>query len=188
MRETLSGFIKNFAPIDDSQCDKFTDLFEPMPVKRLDYLYREGDNIKKLYYIHSGVMRGYYLKDGVEHTTSFYFGPTLMTDMFTVRDNTPTLMYMQALKDCECYVASFEAVEKLADEHLEFYKAFYKLYEFLFMFMVQRQISFIYDTPRERYLKLFKEHPNVIAKIPLRYIASYLGIKPESLSRIRKNI
>jgi len=53
---------------------------------------------------------------------------------------------------------------------------------------VMRQLSFIYDTPQERYIKLFSERPKVIAEIPQHYIASYLGIKPESLSRIRKRI
>jgi hypothetical protein len=54
------------------------------------------------------------------------------------------------------------------------------------MYGVKRQVSFIYDSPKERYDKLCKEFPKIIDDIPLQYIASYLGIKPETLSRIRR--
>lgn len=188
MRETLKAFLSYFAPVPEEQFVKFADIFSPVPIKRLDHLYREGDNVKNLYYIHDGLMRGYYPKEGVEHTTSFYFGPCLMTDLPTVKDNTLTKMNMQALRETQCYEANYEEAVRVAFENPELLKAFYRMFEFLLNDLINRQVSFIYDTPQERYLNLFKERPKIIAEIPQHYIASYLGIQPETLSRIRKKI
>ncbi|WP_294818325.1 Crp/Fnr family transcriptional regulator [uncultured Flavobacterium sp.] len=188
MKDTLKAFLNHFAPLSDRETNEVASLFRPVMIRRLDHLYKEGDNIKSLYYIHSGVMRGYYPKNGTEHTSSFYFGPTMMTDLPTIRDNTPTQMNMQALKDTECYEADFNAVEQLAFSNPSLLRVFYSMFEHLLNELINRQVSFIYDTPRERYINLFKERPHIIAEIPQHYIASYLGIQPETLSRIRKKI
>lgn len=188
MKETFKAFLNYFAPLEAEQFDKFAQIFNPVNIKRLDHLYREGDNIKNLYYIHDGLMRGYYPKDGVEHTTSFYFGPCLMTDLPTVKDNTPTKMNMQALRETQCYEANYEEAVQIAFENPDLLKAFYRMFEFMLNDLINRQVSFIYNTPKERYLNLFKERPQLIAEIPQHYIASYLGVQPETLSRIRKKI
>lgn len=67
-------------------------------------------------------------------------------------------------------------------------KMYYGLYEMLYMYGVRRQVSFIYDSQQERYENLQKEFPKMFEDIPLQYIASYLGLKPETLSRIRKKV
>lgn len=188
MKEALKAFTSNFAPVPDEEFELYASMFRRVDVRRLDHLFREGDNIKSLYYIHTGVMRGYYLKDGAEYTCNFFFSPYMMTDLFSVREDKPTIMNVQALKDAECYEVNFDELEQLAFKHPGLLRVFYKMYEHLFRFSIQRQISFIYDSPRERYVNLFKERPNVIAEIPQHYIASYLGIQPETLSRIRKKI
>lgn len=188
MRETLKNFLDYFSPLSEEDFNLCADMFSPVNIRKMDHLYREGDNVKTVYYIHTGLMRGYYMKDGVEHTSSFYFGPIIMTDLPTVREDIPTKMNMQALKDAECYEANYEELVKLAFNHPELLKVFYRMLEFITNDLINRQISFIYDTPKERYINLFKERPNIIAEIPQHYIASYLGIKPETLSRIRKKI
>jgi CRP/FNR family transcriptional regulator, anaerobic regulatory protein len=188
MRETLRAFINHFAPLAEEEFNALASLFNPVKVRKMDHLYREGDHVKKLYFVYTGVLRGYYIKDGAEHTCNFFFSPYMMTDLFSVRENNPTLMNVQALKDTECYEADFLEIEQLAYRNPELLRVFFKMYEHLFQLSIKRQISFIYDTPKERYLNLFRERPNVIAEIPQHYIASFLGIKPETLSRIRKKI
>ncbi|MCW4467706.1 Crp/Fnr family transcriptional regulator [Flavobacterium sp. MFBS3-15] len=188
MREALKAFTTQFAPLSDEDFNRYADLFRLVNVRRLDHLFREGDNVNKLYYVNTGVLRGYYLKEGVEHTCNFFFSPYMMTDLFSVRDNVPTLMNVQAIKDSECYEVDFAEIEELAFQNPDLLKVFFKMYEHLFRLSIKRQISFIYDTPTERYVNLFKERPNVIAEIPQHYIASFLGIQPETLSRIRKRI
>jgi CRP/FNR family transcriptional regulator, anaerobic regulatory protein len=188
MKEALKAFTGHFAPVPDEEFEQYAAMFRPVNVKRLDHLFREGDNVKSLYFLHTGVLRGYYLKDGAEHTCNFFFSPYMMTDVHSVRENTGTLMNVQALKDAECYEVDFMELEQLAFKNPNLLRVFFKMYEFLFQLSIKRQISFVYDSPKERYMKLFKERPNVIAEIPQHYIASYLGIQPETLSRIRRRI
>ena len=144
--------------------------------------------ISSIYYINDGIFRGYYRKDNNEITANFYFGPTIMTDLIAVRSSKETRMNVQALKNSTCMVAEFNDLDDLMDKFPNIESVFFKFLEHLYLFGVTRQHSFIFDTPQERYVKLFGERPKVIAEIPQHYISSYLGITPETLSRIRKRI
>ena len=188
MYTNLKIFTSRFATLSEEEIEALLAIFNPKPIKRLDHLFTEGSIVKELYFINEGVMRGYYVKDGKEITTNFYFGPTMMTDISTIRKEIPTLLNIQALKTCDCLAANFAELEALAEQYPNINEVFFKFMEHLYMFGFMLQLTFIYDTPQERYIKLFSERPKVIAESPQHYIASYLGIKPETLSRIRKRI
>lgn len=186
--QNLKTFTSRFANLSQEESEVLLAIFKPFPIKRLNHLFLEGEHISDIFFINEGVMRGYYIKEGKEYTTNFYFGPTIMTDVTSVRKKVPTLMNVQALKTTDCLVAKFSDLEELTDKYPIIDDIFFKFMEHLYLFGVMRQLSFIYDSPQERYIKLFSERPKVISEIPQHYIASYLGIKPESLSRIRKRI
>jgi CRP-like cAMP-binding protein len=188
MYQNLKTFTSRFINLSEEEAEELLSIFKPSPVKRLDHLFLEGEMIDKIYFINEGVLRGYYIKDGKEYTTNFLFGPTIFTDITSIRKKVPTLINFQALKATDCLVAQFSDLEDLTNKSPNIEHIFFKFMEHLYLFGVMRQLSFIYDTPQERYIKLFSERPKVIAEIPQHYIASYLGIKPESLSRIRKRI
>jgi CRP-like cAMP-binding protein len=154
----------------------------------MDHLFTEGDVIKHIYYIESGVLRGYYINEGRAITAAFHFAPFFITDIFSMREKVPTAMNLQALRDTVCYQATIDEIEALIAVYPNLLNVFFKLYEFLLVRSKKRQLSLIFDSPRERYLNLFKERPEIIAEIPQHYIASYLGIQPETLSRIRRKI
>lgn len=188
MRENLRAFTSLFATVTDEEFEAYISLYKPVYVKKMDYLFSEGDIITDIYYIDSGLMRAYYQKEGDEYTMGFHFAPFIITDIFALREKVPCALNMQALKNSECYKINIEELEALVLVYPNLLTVFFKLYENLLVNSKKRQQSFIYETPKERYLTLLKERPNVIAEIPLRHIASYLGIKPETLSRIRKKI
>nr|WP_315176130.1 Crp/Fnr family transcriptional regulator [uncultured Flavobacterium sp.] len=188
MIDNLSFFLSRFAKLSEQELEAFIAIFTPISIKKLDHLFLENDMISHIYYINDGIMRGYYNKENTEITTNFYFGPTMMTDFVAVRSNLPTQMNVQALKNCNCMVAKFSDLDNLIDKYPNIESVFFKFLEHLYLFGVMRQHSFIFDTPQERYVKLFGERPKVIAEIPQRYISSYLGIKPETLSRIKNRI
>lgn len=110
----------------------------------------------------------------------------MFAELFSIRKNTPTEFNLQALQESDCYQANFYELEKLMVDFPSIKRLFFRLYEMLYMYGVKRQVSFIYDSPQERYDKLYSEFPKLLDDIPLQYIASYLGIKPETLSRIRR--
>lgn len=188
MKEGLRAFTAYLAPIDEEEFEAYAALYKPVPVKKMDHLFSQGKVIKSIYYIDRGVLRSYYHKEGNEYTTGFHFAPFIITDISSLREKTPCTMNIQGLKDSDCYECDMEELEALIKIYPNLLNVFFKLYESLLVTSKKRQQSFIFDTPKERYLNLFRERPNVIAEIPQHYIASYLGITPETLSRIRKKI
>lgn len=188
MTDNLKIFISRFANLSEEELTAFVSIFEPFSIKKLDHLFLEGEIISSIYYINDGIFRGYYKKENNDVTTNFYFGPTLITDLIAVRGGTQTKMNVQALKSSNCMMANFKDLDALTDKYPNIESIFFKFLEHLYLFGVTRQHSFIFDTPQERYVKLFGERPKVIAEIPQHYISSYLGITPETLSRIRKRI
>ncbi|WP_298152372.1 Crp/Fnr family transcriptional regulator [Flavobacterium sp.] len=188
MTDNLRFFLSRFANLSEQELEAFTAIFTPISVKKLDHLFLENDMVSDIYYINDGIMRGYFNKQSTDITTNFYFGPTMMTDLVAVRSNKPTQMNVQALKHTNCMVAKFSDLDDLIDAYPTMASVFFKFLEHLYLFGVIRQHSFIFDTPQERYMKLFCERPKVVSEIPQRYISSYLGIKPETLSRIKNRI
>ncbi|GAB3041408.1 Crp/Fnr family transcriptional regulator [Spirosoma pulveris] len=181
-------FLQRFCPFSEAEADALFALFEPLTVARKHHLQQEGDRVERVYFVQSGVLRGYYLKEGEEITSNFYFGPTLTGDVVALREKTPTRLNIQLIDECTLWQARLSQIDELSEQYPIIYRLFMVFFERLYAFNHKRQLSFIYDTPTERYLKLFAERPKVMAQISQHYIASYLGIKPESLSRIRKRI
>lgn len=188
MLDNIRFFLSRFEKLSDEELEAFIGIFKPLSIKKLDHLFIESEMVSSIFYINDGVMRGYYNKENEEITTHFYFGPTIVTDLIAVRGTVPTKMNVQALKNCNCMVANFSELDALIDRYPKIETVFFKFLEHLYLFGMARQHSFIFESPQERYMKLFAERPKVIAEIPQRYIASYLGIKPETLSRIKARI
>lgn len=181
----FATFLSRFFPLGEAALRTLEAAFKKGTVDKRGYVLNEGDSTQDLFFLKSGVYRGYNLKGYSEHTFNFFFGPTFYADIVAVQSGTPTLSNIQALEGGEVWTADIRAIEALGDAHPDILKLFIRFYEVIHSFGLQRQLSFIYDTAEVRYMKLLEGRPRVAQEIPLAYIASYLGIKPESLSRIR---
>jgi CRP/FNR family transcriptional regulator, anaerobic regulatory protein len=186
--ENFKKFTEELYQLNEEELNVLKQEFAPLAVKKMNHLIAEGDKVEELYFINSGFLRGYYIKDGEEFTTAFYYGPIFLTDIFAIRNNSKTVFNLQVVKNSDCYKANFKAIENLMDTYPNIRLLFYKFYEKTYMQAVDRKLSFLYDSQKERYLKLVTNHPELFDDIPLQYIASYLAIKPETLSRIRKKL
>ncbi|MBC8033185.1 MAG: Crp/Fnr family transcriptional regulator [Chitinophagaceae bacterium] len=181
-------FLNRIYPLSDRDIEVLQEAFEPGQIDKKGFLLKEGQVTNQLFFIKSGIYRGYYVKDIDEITVNFYFGPTLYADIASIFDKVPTKYNMQAWEGGEVWFGDLRKIEALGQEYPSILRLFLRFYEVIYTFVQKRQLSFIFDSAEERYLKLFNERPKVIHNMPLAYIASYLGIKPESLSRIRKKI
>ncbi|MFY8186424.1 MAG: Crp/Fnr family transcriptional regulator [Flavobacterium sp.] len=188
MYQNLKVFTSRFETLNDEESEALLGIFKPISIKKKEHLFVENQLIKEIFFVSEGILRGYYTKDGKEITSNFLFGPTIFTELSTIRNEVPTKMNMQAITEVTCMSAPFSELEKLAFQYEKIESIFMKFVEHLYLFGLSRQHSFIFDSPQERYEKLYNERPKVIAAIPLQYIASYLGIQPETLSRIRKRM
>ncbi len=189
MEEGFKKLVQRFVKMDNIALGELYNLFKPNTVKKKTLLYAEGQHSNKLSILLDGHLRGYIVdKDGDEITTNFYFAPTVLADYESFSTKQPSNLNIHALVDCELLECNFTDLEKLANSNLQVCIFVRELLGHLFRFQLNRQTSFILKNNEERYLDLLKERPKVIQNMPQHYIASYLGIKPQSLSRIRQRL
>lgn len=184
------NFLQRFVPYDQIAFEAFCSLLQQeTKLPKKEFLLQDGDRIKYLYFVKEGNLRGFYVNGkGDEITSSCYIAPILFTDNYAYANAIATQLNVQAVSDVLLYKIELTEVEKLVDKYMTI-NSFFRLYfSFLFNINYQRQLSFIYDSAEERYTKLIAQRPKVIDLFPQHYIASYLGMKPETLSRIRKKM
>ncbi|MBC7934224.1 MAG: Crp/Fnr family transcriptional regulator [Rhizobacter sp.] len=186
--KALKLLIERVYPLGDQEISALQSMFTSKKVDKNCFVLKEGQQTQSLFFLKSGIYRGYYVKDIDEITFNFFFGPTFYADTAGILENKPTLQNICALEAGEIWEANIREVESLGDQYPSILKLFIRFYEMIFAHNQKRQLSFIYESAEERYRNLFNLRPRVVSEIPLIYIASYLGIKPESLSRIRRKI
>lgn len=188
MTDRFKIFSTRIWPLDDESVNILRTAFSPAQAPKKSLILKEGDMANELYFLEQGIWRTYYIKDGEEITYGFLFAPTLFSDVVSRFDKQPTTLYVQALEDSVYHVANIKEIDALAERNIKLSGFFMRMFEYLYIMGYKRQLSLICDTAEERYLKLFKERPKVMSEVPMHYIASYLGIRKETLSRIRKKI
>lgn len=169
--------------------EKVRDFFTPVQFKKGDFMLPAGKVERFLYYIERGIVRYFYydaLKDK-EITTDFTFSGQFCLSYASFVKQIPSVLQMQALTDINAYKIGRSQLEKLMN-NIEFVQIKADILEKLFIEKSERELRFLTQTPEENYLYLLKKEPVLLQNIPLKYIASYIGITPQALSRIRKRI
>jgi len=152
-------------------------------------LLKEGELSKTFVHLKSGIIRHYFTDaDGNDLTKNFLVGPcNFLFSMSSFISQTPGIVQCEALTEVEIYEMNYENFQKMLKDHefLSFWNS--KLINFILK-KERKEIALIRDDATKRYLQFLKDFPGLLNKIPHYYIASYLSISPETLSRIRKNI
>lgn len=152
------------------------------------YIYA-GDLHRKMAYIRSGLMRAYMIKEnGEEATLYFRKEDGQMASYDCVFDNKPSRMFIEAFEDTIILEVDYDRLQEFMDRHPQYEKARKFFMQRLLMESFTRLESFILFSPEERYLNFIKANKELEARVPDKYLASVLGITPESLSRIKKRI
>lgn len=156
---------------------------ETVPAKTL--LLEEGKTANRLFLIRKGCLRLFFNNDGKDITFQFFFEGDMVASADSMYWRQPSLFSIESIERSEVMAVKRDDVYRLIGEN----QAARELMEERIMerFHVYQQLflSRIRDTPQQRYEELLREHPDIVQRIPQRYIASYLGITPVSLSRIR---
>lgn len=168
--------------------EAFLNMLHYRELKRKEHLLVEGKICDFVIFIVSGCIRYYYIKDGEERTGQFFFENGWFSDYQSFITETPSQLNVQALEDCEMYIFYKPDLLKLYDDWPVFERFGRLIAEQVIMAMMRKYENLTNLSYEERYLKLIKERPKVVERIPLKYIASYLNMKPESLSRIRSRL
>jgi CRP/FNR family transcriptional regulator, anaerobic regulatory protein len=188
MTEQILQSIKSIVSLNKKEELAFTKILELRQVKKKELLLQEGQICDKISFINSGCMRLFYNADGLENTVQFFFANSWYTDYSSFLTALPSVENLQALEAVEVVQIKKTFLYALYDNYPVFDRVGRVMAENAFQSISKLNKMLTNEEPQQRYLNLLKQRPDVVEKIPQHYIASYLGIKPESLSRIRKRI
>jgi CRP/FNR family transcriptional regulator, anaerobic regulatory protein len=188
MTNQIIKSIKSLVPLNSDEEGAFLQILEVKSFKKKEFLLQEGQVCNKVTFINSGCMRLFYNVEGVENTVQFFFGDSWYTDYASFLTGRRTIENMQALQVSEVVQFKKEDLYKLYNQFPTFDRVGRVMAENAFLSLSQLNQMLTNEEPEIRYLNLLKQRPELVQQIPQHYIASYLGIKPESLSRIRKRI
>jgi CRP/FNR family transcriptional regulator, anaerobic regulatory protein len=180
--------IKSIVSLNENEEEAFTKILEIKQFKKKAFLLQQGQICNKVSFINTGCMRLFYEVEGVENTVQFFFADRWYTDYESFLTGNPTIENLQALEDCEVIQFKKSDLYNLYITHPVFERVGRILAENAFLSLSKLNKMLTNEEPQQRYLSLLSQRPEVVKNISQHYIASYLGIKPESLSRIRKRI
>lgn len=186
--EQLIRFIERNVPVDSFDVDLIENYFEPVTVNKNVVLEREYKIANHLYFINSGFVRVYHLENGEEITTHINSQLNFITSFNSFITATTAEDNVQSITSCELLRISKKHLDALYQQSEKWTKFCKHIYEQALSFNEQRMKDILTLPAEKRYLKLVSTQPEVIRNVPLQHIASYIGIKPASLSRIRRQV
>jgi CRP-like cAMP-binding protein len=164
------------------------DLLTRRFLKKGEFLSQAGEISNYVSFINRGSLRVYMEISEQEISKHFFFDHEYASDYASFLTRTPGLLNIRALEDTELMELSYENVQMLYERYPVWQKYGRLIAEKLYIQVANRTQELLLKSPEEMYIRLIETQSPIIARIPQHYIASYLGIQPESLSRIRKRI
>lgn len=166
--------------------DKFSSVVSEIKIKKGNTLFRIGEKSNYLFFVVSGILRDYYIDDDGNDITRFISQEGGICGGDSLISNEPSIICTEALENCvlmRCPVLDFK---KIIENDSDGIKLYVWLLESSLAYKIRRENSFLVKSATERYIDFKCENPGIEKCISQKYIASYLGITPESLSRIRR--
>jgi CRP-like cAMP-binding protein len=186
--EQLLKQLKSIFHLSEDAQTALTDCLEEKDVAKGDFLITEGKICRYLYFLQKGSVRGYYNLEGKEVTHWFGFENDFVTSFYSFNTEQPAVENIQLMEAGVLWRISKEDLTGLFDQYQEIERLVRIAYEKYYIRLEERYVNSQFRTAAERYENLFQKTPHIIERVPLGYIASYLGISQETLSRIRGKI
>lgn len=185
----LKTFFDSLTLVSIESWNMISVLFKPRVLKKGEYFIKEGQFETELAFLETGIIRVFYRNDeGIEYNKQFFINPSLVGGYSSLIINKPTQINQQALSDCNILVAKYAEIQALYATSPNIERIARILAEHYFVQKEQREIEIVLLDAEKRYAIFKKEFPTLEQQIPQYHIASYLGITPTQLSRIRKKI
>ena len=189
MFELLRSHIAKRIHITPKEFDVCAQFFVQRKVKKRQFLLQDGDVCRHLAFVNSGCLREYTVDHkGDEHIIQFAIEDWWISDLNSFLSGMPSTHNIDALQDANVLLLEKSAREKLFESAPKIERFFRLLLEANYVATHKRIAEALSASAEERYLTFIKTYPNLVEKVPQNNIASYLGITPQSLSRIRKEL
>jgi len=184
----LLDHIETYSALSFSSKNALYECFEQVVLSKNEFLLTEGKVCRHLYFLQQGALRGFYTLDGKEITHWFGFENDFVTSFHSYTTQQPAVESIQLLEGSILWRISKEKLTNLFDKHHEIERLVRIAYEKYYVRLEDRFVNSQFKTAADRYENLLHQTPRILERVPLGYIASYLGISQETLSRVRSKI
>jgi len=181
-------FMQKFVAFTEEEWQLAKPFFKQENILKGNIFLRQGTICEMLSFVEAGAFRQYRTEDIEEYAYDFSFEEDYAVDFKSFLTGSPATLSISALRDSRVINISKHDLDKAYQICPAFQEFGRLMVERAFVYDDERVQSLLYDTPEERYLKLMQRDPHLLAEVPLYSIASYLGVRPETLSRVRANL
>lgn len=186
--QQLLNYLSNYQPLSENTKAILLNSLQKSFVAKNDFLLKEGNICRHLYFVEQGALRGFYNLDGKEITYWFGFENDFVTSFHSYTTGTVAVENIQLIEGSIVWSIDKTTLTNLLNEHHEIERLVRIIYEKYYLKLEERFVNAQFKTARELYENLLQNNPHIIERVPLGYIASYLGISQETLSRIRSQL
>ncbi len=184
----MKSFLAKYFNFSAEEYDLFISNANLLKLKKKDHLIFGGTPVKKMFFIEKGLVRGYHLNDGVDTTHHFFVEKNFATDYKSFLTKKDGELYLEALTDTLVYEFDKSKLVSFYQAHPKFVEIRFLLAEHAYLQMVERVKDLQTKRLKERYSKLINTNPDLFQHVPQKHIATYLGVMPQSLSRIKASV
>lgn len=188
MLNALFTFLNGIRPIGPELRDVLARDLEIIEVPKKQLLLREGQTSDYIYVVIKGLLRMYYIKDDIEVTSRFMDEQRMAMSVNSFYSRTPGYEYIETMEPCTLARIHYTKLQKIYSEHDEFNYIARVITEQYFIRSEERLYLIRKQSDEQRYRYFTELYPDLFQRIPLKYLATYLGITLETLSRIRKKL
>lgn len=186
--DNIRESVRKVSEITEADWELFRQGLRYMEIRKGVLFVEEGRTYKEIAFVIKGLFRAYYVIDGEEINTAFFFEGQWAKAYHSFLTQTPSRMWIQALENTEVFLVSYGHLQDMFSRSKNWERFGRIAAENIYVTAQLRNEMLLLDKPEARYLRLYRDHPGIFERVPLYHIASYIGIKQPSLSRIRKRL
>ena len=189
MKELLHDYIRNYVQLTENELRELDYIMSYRTLKKREHFIEANQRCSKILFTAKGYFRFYHLdQKGNEITSDFYFAPTFISSYTSFITGNHSLVYVQAMEDMEVLEFQRSDLYALFDKYPKIELLGRLIAESVVIYSEEHLFLLLNHTAKMRYKRLLESYPDYVNTIPLQYIASYLGITKETLSRMRKSL
>jgi len=189
MTQAIIQHIDRIVSLSNEEKEAFSGIVEQRRVKRKSFIVQPGFVCRHQSHVVEGALRSYFISpNGDEHTIAIAIEDWWISDFYSYTSQTPAYLYVEAMEDCLIQQIAYENVERICNEYPRFERFFRLVAQKAFAFSQKRALSNIGKTAEERYIEYAAMYPKIIQRVPQYVLASYLGMTPEFLSKVRAKL
>lgn len=188
MDNTLISFFSRFDIITEEFSKVIQEYSVQLTLPKKNLLLKSGEVCNHLYFIKSGVARNFVNDEEKELTTDLSIDGELVSSFSSFITRTPSIESIELLEDSSLEAITYDNLQELYRKHPSFNKTGRLIAEYYYHHLTLQTNQLRFSNTTERYLRMMERKPQLIQRVPLKYVASYLGMTLENLSRVRKNM